>query len=54
MLRVVQDAGWLGRVQVTPTRVTAEVHGTSLDGCELALFGVTGRALAAGQQPQGK
>ena len=44
MLRVVQDAGSLGRVQVTATRLTAEVNGTSLDGCELELFGVTGRA----------
>jgi hypothetical protein len=43
-LRVIQDAGWLGRVQVTATRLTAEVHGASLDGCELELFGVTGRA----------
>ncbi len=43
-LRVIQDAGWLGRVHVTATRLTAEVHGTSLDGCELELFGVTGRA----------
>ena len=43
-LCVIQDAGWLGRVQVTVTRLTAEVHGTSRDGCELELFGVTGRA----------
>jgi hypothetical protein len=34
----------LARVQVTATRLTAEVNGTSLDGCELELFGVTGRA----------
>jgi len=44
MLRVVQDAGWLGRVQVTATRLTVQVNGTSLDDCELELFGVTGRA----------
>ena len=44
MLRVVQDAGWLGRIQVTATRLTVEVNGTSLDGCELELFEVTGRA----------
>jgi len=29
---------------VTATRLTVEVNGTSLDGCELELFGVTGRA----------
>jgi hypothetical protein len=34
----------LARVQVTATRLTVEVNGTSLDGCELELFGVTGRA----------
>ena len=34
-LRVIQDAGWLGRFHVTATRLTAEVHGTSLDGWEL-------------------
>jgi hypothetical protein len=34
----------LARVQVTATWLTAEVNGTSLDGCEHELFGVTGRA----------
>ena len=44
MLRVVQDAGWLGHVRVTATQLTVEVSGTSLEGCELELFTVTGRA----------
>jgi hypothetical protein len=43
MLRVVQDAGWLGRIRVTATQLTVEVNGTSLDSCELELFGMTGR-----------
>jgi hypothetical protein len=44
VLRVVQDAGRLGHVRVTATQLTVEVNGTSLEGCELELFGVTGRA----------
>jgi hypothetical protein len=43
-LRVVQDDGWLGRIRVTATQLAVEVNGTGLEGCELELFGVTGRA----------
>jgi hypothetical protein len=36
---------------VTATWLTAEVNGTSLDGCEHELFGVTGRALQPVSSP---
>jgi hypothetical protein len=43
-VRVIQEAGWLGRIRVTATQLAVEVRGGSLDGCELELSGVTGRA----------
>jgi hypothetical protein len=39
VLRSVDDAGWLGRIRVGPDKVSAEVRGNQVEGCELELFG---------------
>jgi hypothetical protein len=44
MLRVAENEAWIGNVHVTPTQVTAAVHGSAVKGCELELFGVSDRS----------
>jgi len=44
LLRVAEDGAWIGNVHVTPTQVTAEVHGTAVQGTEMELFGVSDRS----------
>jgi schlafen family protein len=39
VLRSVDDAGWLGRIRVSPDELSAEVRGNQVEGCELELFG---------------
>jgi hypothetical protein len=43
-IRLTDTTGWLGDIQVTPTLLTAQVHGDGLDGACLELFSVTDRA----------
>lgn len=43
VLRFARLDGWIGHVHVTPTELTADVHGDGVSGCELELFGETGR-----------
>jgi hypothetical protein len=44
VLRFARLGGWIGRVHVTPTELTADVHGDRVTGCELELFGETSRS----------
>src|SRR5262249_12453846 len=39
------------RVHVTATQLSVEVHGTAVQGCELELYGVTGRHTLRLDQP---
>lgn len=44
MLRFARLGGWIGRVHVTPTELTADIHGDRVADCELELFGETSRS----------
>lgn len=44
VLRSVDDAGWLGPIKVGPDELSAEVRGNQVEGCELELFGTSGRS----------
>lgn len=42
-LRFARLDGWIGHMHVTPTELTADINGDAAAGCELELFGETGR-----------
>jgi hypothetical protein len=44
LIRIADTRGWLGEVHVTPTQLTAQVHGNGLTDARLELFSATDRA----------
>lgn len=44
VIRIAAQDGWIGRVRVSATQLIVETKGYELAGCELEVYGVTGRA----------
>jgi Putative DNA-binding domain len=44
LLRIAEDEAWIGAVHVSPTSLTANVHGNAVRGAQMELYGIADRS----------
>jgi len=44
LIRIAATDAWLGRVHISATELSVQIHGDQIEGCRLELFGKTGRS----------